>query len=801
VTAVAEAGVVQPKVDARSRGTLDKGTGGRGAADAAFKLVELKPPEKLILITLTSGTTFKVTWVANPPFQALPTPQQLPAGQYSCRVWPDGEIQVRTDFSIVLRPLSSVDPVLQRALALGTSGIPCVVTYGAATVAGAGRTPGTASSVQAPAAIPLRANLQALRDNARLRALMWEMLNHFAGAPAKPGDQVTLQDIEARMAAHPQSSEIVVRVTQGFTEYQQAGASDWATFERLTETLVEQFVFGNENFALNRFAIRSEPEGWGLYHRMNGIRFYDRLGMPVESFMGTLWDKHYRFVRRTPSSSRFGIAVSPDDPMFAIIEAFRAGGVPTPDQLEAAARGYFENADLLYKEFQKEPASFERLAQRLHDQFPMLAGFIFLEGLSSWMVIQPVPALRAVGYALRGLLAASKWAMQIQFAEDTVQVVLRIGASLYRVTPDAAGKLDAISQRHLTEAAKEARALIEMITELVMIILAFRVAEGIASIQPPSGPPRLQPAPATGRMAAGPAAGATATVTFPVSIPPGLVVASMNAREAFEKIKRRLEGKEREAAEREKKITDKAAREAAERARREADDDWRALEKLLREFLRDEPKVSGELRYENKQAKTILEDVLKEMEARAQDPLARQRVNEARTRFEQLKQQSIAQLMEENGLLRAFDKYRGYIERARVRAAARLRTADYARRNWDPGSPEYQLAYDELKYLEGLIRQLDTFRNGQVSTRILDGTQFFLEGRSANVIDATMRIGEIYHQMKSIVYRDLITRVLPDFKVDVFEFKSATANKVIEPTPNFAEKLEQAVDAKVAQEQ
>jgi len=786
-----------------ARGTADRAVESRGVAVPAFSLIELRPAEQSFMFTLASGTKQTVPW--GEPFKhAIPTQDQLPAGDYRCLVRPEGAIEVG-NIRIVFVGFESFPAEVRRAFDEPKREVPCKVVWGTATDAARDevqemqqRAPGLPAGHQ----FPVKANPETLRTNARLRAFVWELLNHFANAPDKPGPQVSYEDIQAHVAKDPNAREIVARTTQAWGEFQSARSQDYGVFERLAEALVEQWTFGNATVRDNQLALRDKPEGWGLYHRGNGIKYYNEFGVPIESFMGSMWEKHYRWADKSKSTSPLPIEVSPNDPIFSIIEAYRAGGVPHPEMIKAAAKGYFENGLLLLEEIRNNPAKWENIEKLLHEHVPVLAVFLGIQGLITFLGIQPHWAPKLVGEVLAAMLKGTAYFFDIRFVGDATKVVLEIGAALYRVKRGKDGKPDRLSQRHLAEAADLVRGLLEELGELLLVATATKTAEVTAKVLPPAGPsgPKPQLATATAGVAGGTpvetSAGTMAAAAGGPRIPPGIVLMGKGGGKetAGEKAERERQTKrERE---------DIKAREAAERARREGEKEWREVEKELTDSLTHEAKAFDEVRYSGKQANTVFSDLLNNLEARARATKSAGelgRVEEARTRAKELfkETQTIDKLLDKVGLKRAYEKYQKYVERGKARALDRLRQAQM-NKEWGPD--EYQIAYDDLKYLESLSDQLKRFREGLISRRKFDGVQVFVERRHVGLTDATMRVKEIFHQMKSIVYREIWQQVFPDFRVTVFEFKSQTAVYEIKPTPDFAHNLEHAIDLKLAQE-
>lgn len=787
-----------------SRGTADSGVANRGVAVPAFSLIEIRPTERKIVFTLASGAKHFVSLGTEPG--SLPiTQDQLPPGDYRCLVHPDGKLEIADNYTVMFKTygFEAFPPEVRKAFDDSKREVRCKVVWDIVTDAARNKTQEKQQAAPGPTAnrqFPVKGDLETLRMNARLRAFVWELINHFANSPDKPPTQVTYEDIQALITKDANAREIAVRTIQAWDEFQRARSKDYSIFERLSETLIEQWSFGNATVRLNRLALLDAPDGWGLYHRDNGIKYYDEFGVPIESFMGTTWEKHYKWVDKSKSTPLLPISISPDDPIFHLTEAFRAGGIPHPEMIEAAAKGYFENGKLLGEEIENNPGKWENVQKILREQTPLLAIFLGVEGLATFLEIQPHWVPKGIGRVLKLLLKASAYFFNISFAGNATKVVLEIGAALYRIKRNKDGKPDRLSQRHLTEAADLARELLEELAALVAVLSAAQTAKVIAEVMSSGGTvgPKPQLAPATVR---GTSPGAVAVPAAPAStrIPPGIVLMAMGEKKSIKDRKTEQEKEARRAEAEQRERSNSKNREAAERAKREGEKEWQAVEKELSEFLASTQKAPDELRYSGKQASTVFENLFKELESRAKNKGDLARVREARSRGEKLfnETKTIDKLLDDAGLKRAFEKYQKYFERRRIRAMDRLRETEM---NKEQNPADYQIARDEIKYGEVLAAQLRRFREGLISLRKFDGVQVFMQSSKVAITDATMRVGEPFHQMKSIIYREIWQKIFPDFKIEVWEYKSPTIVYEIKPTQDFARDLERAVDLKLAQE-
>jgi hypothetical protein len=457
--------------------------------------VELKPAENVVILAFSDGEKIQVAWPEAPPEKKL-TPKDLPPGDYNCAVGPDGSIVIGK-MTLALHGKPTSWPLNKQAAFSAPRSVTCHVSWPDSTSAPDAGQPsgapigdrGLTPPLRGPISYPRTGDVAALANNAQLRAFIWEMLVHFDVTRRTPPKAVTLQDLMGESASNPTAAEVVAIAVQSWEEFDRTTTKDLNEYQRLTETLIEQWLFGNDTVRLNRLALRDQPQGWGLYLRESGIRYYDQLGIPDTWSDGTTRDWHYKFAKQFDVKNPIGLILPPDDPLYAVAGAFRAGGIPTPDMLKAATEGYLKNVDLLVDELRNNPASLKKALDQLHDQTLLLAEFLGIEALAAFLQALPFIPAKEVGAGLQLVLKGTAYYFNVSLGTEGLKVALQIGSDLYRVKKGKDGKPDGPSQRHLKDAAKSTRALLESAAAVVAQIAAGLAAKGIASAVAKGGGP------------------------------------------------------------------------------------------------------------------------------------------------------------------------------------------------------------------------------------------------------------------------------------------------------------------------
>jgi hypothetical protein len=114
------------------------------------------------------------------------------------------------------------------------------------------------------------------------------------------------------------------------------------------------------------------------------------------------------------------------------------------------AQVYFENIEIVNRRVLEGLS--EEARKRFEETLPVFVGFLAGHGLATLLTRFPNPVVAGVGVALKGLLAAAGYVMQIDVAGEALQRLLTAGAHLVRVRKVEGDKLSSLSAHHVEEA-------------------------------------------------------------------------------------------------------------------------------------------------------------------------------------------------------------------------------------------------------------------------------------------------------------------------------------------------------------
>src|SRR6185369_10178746 len=101
----------------------------------------------------------------------------------------------------------------------------------------------------------------------------------------------------------------------------------------------------------------------------------------------------------------------------------------------------------------------QEVIDRFEGMLPVMMGFMAGHGLSTVLMGMP-PPWPAIGLALKGLLTAAGYLLQLDFAGSILSRLLTAGYHLSRVNRDPEQNLTELSKYHIEQAAAPLRAIV-----------------------------------------------------------------------------------------------------------------------------------------------------------------------------------------------------------------------------------------------------------------------------------------------------------------------------------------------------
>lgn len=308
-------------------------------------------------------------------------------------------------------------------------------------------------------------------------------MENFAGVEqtpevkAKASGGLSDEELISIIAGSPTRQVYTNLFTQGFVEFQRAGGTDVNQFARLEETIFQQFAWGNPTAARNQLKVGyGSPEQGilGIADRQSGFLLYDANGDPLRSFAGTrVRDTGYVGAGQ-PDWALINLASIEDPGLRDFLNELRLAVGDPLRTIGAAAKVYMDNMPLINSTI--EQGLTEEVIEKFEDMIDVFIGFVAGHALSSFLIASANPALAAIGAALKALLVAAGYIMDIDFAAGALHRLLEAGYHFSRVVKKPDGSFTELAKFHLEEGATPIRS---MIAEIVSMWLASRVGESI----------------------------------------------------------------------------------------------------------------------------------------------------------------------------------------------------------------------------------------------------------------------------------------------------------------------------------
>ncbi len=333
---------------------------------------------------------------------------------------------------------------------------------------------------------PVRGAWAVLDGNEPLARSYLRLMENFAGLQLTPATTAAasggLTEAElGQLVGKDQRLRVYTNLfTQGWAEFIQAGGTEIPRFEPLEERIFEQLTWGNPTAARNQLKIGTGwPENaFGITERSGGMLLYDAGGNPLPSFSGMLMRDH-GYVGAQPPGWGIDIGSVSDPALKLFLNILRQQfGDPTR-MVGAAAKAYMENIDLVNARVAQGLT--EEVIKKFEEMLPVFVGFLAGHGLSSVLLASPNPALVAIGGALKGLLTAAGYILDIDFAGSALARLLQAGYHLSRVVKRADGTFTELSEYHLDQAAGPLRS---MVADVAAMMLMQRLGEVFRGREP-----------------------------------------------------------------------------------------------------------------------------------------------------------------------------------------------------------------------------------------------------------------------------------------------------------------------------
>ena len=715
----------------QARGLDARGLSGEEAEPRALDRIELYPEagRPWIRVLVKGGSAFAVTWTG------VPDAASLPGGSYLCRLTPstwelvwNGEARATPVRPYIISEFRSLDRPLVRAIEATAGSVPAQV------VRQQRAGPGSATpSTNAPAeklAFPLQPDANALVRSQELRDYAWQLLEHFLGAPAIRGRSITMDDIGLFAAQRPVVSAALDRLTQAWAEMQRTHDPTLARFKPMAELLVEQYVFGNETIVLNSLAIRDAP--LGLYHRANGLKYYDDHGLPSLDVMeANRRDVFYA------SQPRPVFRYAPATRDWATMKMLQMAGVDV--EIVAVVEGYWANIDVFIAH--RLALETGKIVRSMWQQAIAILLFLAAEGLLVLLERIGSPREKLVAKTLHvGLVVTGRFLL-IRFVTGLKETLFLIGHHLYRVRRRADGTLDELSQDHVRQAAEIAKPLFEEIIGLLLAGAALRVAGATASqLSPPGGPTSMMFVPATasagrGSPAAAPPAGAAGISSPPTDF---IVVMGTGGRPASTDKPETTPGKQKTPRELEEELFSKDNRP-------DTPFYLSRLNKTLRKTLQD-----------------LLAHVCNPKNQESYKPAGKPPI---RVDPEAVNMKTVEFLRQ--------PRYRKLLDRY-----WKMLTDAQADLNRLRGKVDKKTE----KQLEDRYNEIQKFGSGNLGDKRPDKLEFFIERREFATTDASFQWWEDFHNLKHEVYVSAV-EAATDMKGAGLELETVPKSRLIEPEP------------------
>lgn len=324
------------------------------------------------------------------------------------------------------------------------------------------------------------ADLSIFAGNPKLSQHLLDALEHFAGRKITNDDTTqasagfSVAYLEKSIMTNASYRTLTYVYTQGWTEYKKAGGRENETdsFFILVESLLEQLARGNPTAATNKLEIGKgnlpgETDIIGIRHRDLRWLLYDNTGTPYPGVSGSGFrDKGYIGSRLKPEggfldSFQLNIAKIEDEGLRSLLNSLRQDvGDPTRITLQAA-QFIFDNIEILKNGIiQEVPA---KVKEGLSESLKYFVGFMAGEAASSFLMRTANPTLAGIGLALKALLKAAEYVMDVDMIGDAASMLYEAGRHLVKVEKREDGTFTKLSERHLRDARAPIVALLTQI--------------------------------------------------------------------------------------------------------------------------------------------------------------------------------------------------------------------------------------------------------------------------------------------------------------------------------------------------
>jgi hypothetical protein len=311
-----------------------------------------------------------------------------------------------------------------------------------------------------------------LEDPALAEALL-DLLDHFTDVRPQLvdiDDGLDEQEIWSLVEQDSRVETLTGLFTHHYVDFSTNIGLGLDRFLLLEEVIFQQYLWGNINALRNLLtpgtgrAEEGETDRYGIIHRESGQLLYDESGVPLWTTVGTLLrDSGHR-----ASKPIFGTGAGAQlDPATQMLFGVLARNLGDPLVVGAqAAKLWLENPELR-KVLGRQVVALvgPQLARGIPSAIAMFAVFAGLHFLAQHLIRTGHPAAVAAGIALQAALKGVEFFMDVDFGATVAASLMRAGEHLVRVQFQEDGRLDALSKRHIDEAAIP---IAEILVELIM---------------------------------------------------------------------------------------------------------------------------------------------------------------------------------------------------------------------------------------------------------------------------------------------------------------------------------------------
>jgi hypothetical protein len=309
-----------------------------------------------------------------------------------------------------------------------------------------------------------------LQENEPLAQRYLLHMEHFAGLTLTPrlralaAGGLTATELHQIIGDSRRLATTTNRYTQAFAEYRAAGGTEVNGFAPLIELILEQLSWGNPTAARNLLEI-GRGESWvreergviGIRHRRERWLLYDAMGAPLRSISGQMF-RDDGYVAARPPESGLNIAAIEDPALRGMLNMLRQRLGDPNRVIVQAAEAFYRHANRLRPRVMRGLGA--EVIQRFEEMLAPFIVFLSLHGLSTLLLRAAHPTMVAIGAALRGLLAAAGYLMQIDFTAGAVERLFAAARPLSRVREETDGRLTQLSEHYLDEAATPIRSIV-----------------------------------------------------------------------------------------------------------------------------------------------------------------------------------------------------------------------------------------------------------------------------------------------------------------------------------------------------